>query len=206
MKISLNIFIAIAAIIFFSACRKITRETSVSGHVYDACSQATIPFAHITLSKSDDACNHCGSSVEMDTYTDANGFFSLNYKAERHYLYSVNASVNNYISDGVNSDNFKNNDNKKILLHAKVYVKVHIKNTTPFDVNDQIDVEYIYTSQLPYEYHGTAVDTTIVLEAMGCTNHDLRWTVKKNGITTNYDATINCNTAPLDTTLYNISY
>ncbi len=204
IKKKLNIIILIIAILTLG-CRKITHKTDVSGVVYDATTTTVLSHAHVYLLKENGSCFSCNPAPYMDTYTNSDGGFSFNYKAEKGYTYSLGASATNYFdqqSGIIYVDSDKNNKKEKILLNPHAYLKLHIKNTSPFDGSDEISVNFI---SHPFSFYGTAVDTILTVQAVfGNVNNSIYWGVKKNGVITNNSSSVYC--SAFDTTLYNLNY
>jgi hypothetical protein len=189
---------------FFIACRKITRETNVSGNVYDATSMA--PLAHVKVSlmaKNESALGGRPSAVK-DTYTDVDGGFVFNFRAEKTNDYSVEASESRYQTTGGDVEKFKNNKNIKLIMPRSSFLKIHVKNTSPFDVNDAIGVTANYAWPPPFNFFGTTVDTYVISKGVGDNNCIVSWYVSKNSTNTNFNDTVYC--PAFDTTLYNLNY
>lgn len=203
------LFLALVLInLLLVGCRKINHETDVSGTVYDATTMAVISQAHVYLSKENGNCFSCNPAPFKDTYSDANGNFSFHYKADKGYSYSLGATATNYFEEPGGSiyvDNFKNNKNEKILLKPHAYLKLHIKNTTPFNGDDIIDVGNSFVSSVGGgAFYGSQVDTIAIGEVFGNYTNNVIWFVTKNGVQTPYSAMVYC--PRFDTAFYNINY
>lgn len=199
------LFIALVLInMLLGACRKINHETDVSGTVYDASTMAVISQAHVYLLKENGNCFTCNPVPFADTYADANGNFSFNYKADKGYSYSLGATATNYFDEpggNIYVVNFKNNKNEKILLKPHAYLKLHIKNTIPFNGDDVIGVNFTTS---PFHFYGTQIDTTLTAKVFGNSTNPVSWAVTKNNLITNYSGSIYC--PRFDTTTYTINY
>ena len=190
---------------FIFSCRK-DNHTHVSGTVLDATTNHPISGATVYLQQRDPNCISCFSPGSSGKATsDANGKFVFDFTADPNYSYSVAAEANKYFNDystgGISISSGQTN-NSVVTLRPIAYLKVHAKNTTPYDANDWISVNVILGGGVAF--YGMIVDTTFTQWAYGNSANNLVWFVKKNGVQHNFSANVACTS--FDTTTYNINY
>lgn len=204
MKKTITLTAVIVMLLFLTDCRKITRVTDVSGTVYDAVTMAPLANIKVFLLTQAEGALGAGASPVMDISTDHDGHYSFKFKADRNYMYSLLATDSRHLSGQAAMDNFKDNKNVNIKLNPAAYIKLHLKNTSPFDANDLLVVKNSYALYYGLSLTGMATDTILLLQEPGNDNTLIHWSVKKNGITTYDDSTMYC--AGFDTTLLDINY
>lgn len=201
------------------ACRKINHETDVSGTVYDASTMAVISHAHIYLLKENGNCFTCNPVPYQDTYSDANGNFSFNYKADKGYSYSLGATATNYFDEPGGSiyvDNFRNNKKDNISLKPQAYLKVVVKDIAPVDSFNTLNLSPYgeYSGQwrdgsgtfYNGKYGGT-IDTFTVSKVFGNAINEVYYSITDNAtgaVTYSLRKSLYC--SAFDTTFYNINY
>lgn len=187
------------AIFLFIACKK-NKPTSVSGTVVDATTSTGIANATVYLQQTENNCFSCQPGT-IATYTaDANGNFNFNIDGQKGHRYSVVASATNYFNNfgtGGSSIDEHTANTITVSLNPVAWLKLHIKNTTPFDTQDRISLEY-------YEFYGASIDTSIIIKKYGNANNQIYYWVTKNNI--EQTLSINPYCIAFDTTLYNINY
>lgn len=213
------IMVFIITDLLLAGCRKINHETDVSGTVYDVTTLTVISQAHVYLLKVNGNCFTCNSVPFADTYTDANGNFSFNYKADKGYSYSLGATATNYFDEldaTIYVDNFKNNKNNKILLKPQAYLKVLVKDIAPVDSFSTLNLSPYgeYSGQwrdgsgIFYngKYGGT-IDTFTVSRVFGSAINEVYYSITNNAtgaVIYSLRKSLYCNA--FDTTTYTINY
>ena len=201
MKKPAYISLLVIMVLLTGACRKITRNTEVHGTVRDARTESIIPNAHVYLSGKVESAMGSGYSTIAEAITGADGAFSFEFKAERDYMYAVSATAYNYSGGFTVIDKFKNNKNETISLDPHAWVRLHVKNTSPFDSNDFIN---IVNFDPAFGFYGTTVDTVVVGRVHGGMNWNFQWYTTKNGVNTSSAATV---FSPIfDTVNYDLNY
>ena len=206
MRLYLIIFFAFfMACLLFTTCNKDSSATSAAGQVIDATTQNAVPNATVYIQKRNTNCFGCNAGTFAIINADGSGNFSYSFNADKGYAYSVAAAANNYFDNlytgGVGIDSYKSN-NIKVPLQPKAWLKLHIKNATPYDFNDHIGISGVWGS--PIQLYGMNIDTVFSGPVNGNTTNSVNWGVIKNNITNNYSG-LPYFTA-FDTTLYNINY
>ena len=192
MKTPLHYFLLLGAFLLFSAtnCKKDSSTTTTAeGAVIDKTTQKSIAGATARLIKVNSSFMG-GSSLKVVSQmtVDATGKYSFTFTPDLDYSYQVGASANKYFTD--EGDNHYIHTGKKNLilipLQPEAYLKIHVKNASPYDGND-----YIHINENGIEtFYGMNVDTSVTLLENG------------NTVVTKYG--IYC--PAFDTTLYNINY
>jgi hypothetical protein len=129
----------------YYSCKKARYETEVCGKVHDASTLAGIATATVYLQKQNYDCFTCPPQTVTSTTTDANGNYSFTFMAEENFDYTLVAAkekyYNNASTGGVSVGRIgKKNKNKNIPITPYAWIKLHVKNTTPFDGGDYISV------------------------------------------------------------------
>ena len=178
----------------------------VDGKVQDATTFAGIAGATAYLQKVNPDCFSCQGSKIASATADADGKFQFNFTAEEDYRYSITAEApkyfNNFYTGGLILDVGKKN-HPLVGLQPEAYLKLYIKNTSPFDGNDVISINGGWNASIP-SFYGTSVDTFTMVRVNGNVNIAIYWSVTKNDLRNLYSDSIYC--PVFDTTLYDINY
>ena len=183
----------IILILFASACEKDPTpnnsfDTVIFGTVLDAESNQPIEGVSILCVNVYDLIRPDTSFV---TQTDNNGKYQLKQKVSlseyggsagtyfiAHYKNYFNSNLN-YIIGNINECNIK--------LVKNSFLKVHIKNATPYNSSDLyrfgVDSNNDYSNYW-YNFNGMYIDTSLTLNIIPNTTHLIRWSSKKNNILT----------------------
>lgn len=125
--------------LFAFSCKKTARTsgpTSVQGQVVDQSSGKGIYDAMVGLMQQPkDAVGALGMKQIAGVSSDRNGNFSFNFNYDDNYSYEVRASANYYYenSGGGTSLSAGSNNNVKVRLVPKGYVKFLLHNVPPLD-------------------------------------------------------------------------
>ncbi len=203
-----KIILSLAAVlILFTACRKETPNTSVSGTVEESVSHTGIAYAKVRLLALETNCYSCVPSEVASYDADASGAYSFEFSQQEGYVYEIRAKKEKYFDSttGVSITAGEKNTAVRIMLDAEAYLKLYVKNTSPFDGNDKIIITGDWSGGL-YDnvYDGTGIDTVVYKTVRAGSQVKVNWAVTKNSITAPYSAALNC--SALDTTFYNINY
>lgn len=185
-------------------------ETNVWGEVKDGSTGSSIGGATVYLLETKNSCFTCSGSTIQRTVTGSSGVFYFDFTAHDGYSYDVAAEANNYFSNlgtgGVHLTAGQKNK-LQVPLQPKAWLKIHLKNTSPFDIYDLISVSGEWNGSNWFNYYGTQVDTIV----SGCPvivtgNRNIKnyWNVTKNSVQSSYNGQIYC--PRFDTTLYKINY
>ncbi|MFA4853246.1 MAG: hypothetical protein WC868_11370 [Bacteroidales bacterium] len=191
----------------FTSCKKDEKRTIVEVTALDKTTNNVIPNAKITL-VAETSSTFMGPSyyaVIEEKYTNIAGKFTFDFKANKSYGYFLVASAEHYYNTDEHTGNIENSKMNYVAipLQPEGFLKVFIKNTTPFDNADKIYVGS-YDIDLGGYYYGTAVDTFTIGRTWGNVNRNLNWQVTKNEMINNYSTYIFV--TAYDTTIYTINY
>ena len=200
-----KLFIILLVFTLFSCRRNREDElsTKVNITVRDRETLDTLPAAEVTIFKVLRTDNSNVSLVNQGT-ADNNGFYSHTFIADENYYYYTTALSGSYLIANYEIINRGRENNLEVKLAKPGYLAIHIKNTSPFDSNDVIDVfnsNYYLTSQI---FNGTSIDTTIIITAYGNQANPVNWKVTKNDTTTTYNQSFNY--ISLDTIAFDLFY
>lgn len=206
----LHFIILLVTFSVFASCKK-EKITYVNGVVVDATrslSEISNATVYLQERKSDPTCFSCFAQTIATYNTDASGRFSFSFLGQDGYSYSVVASAQNYHSNigtgDYNSLDKGQENNIEVELSPVAWLRLHLKNTTPFDASDEIDASNSFVTGAAAPLYGTTIDTIITGLVNGNSKVDAVWFVVKNGIPTNHSASIYC--PRFDTTTYLIDY
>ncbi len=206
-----NSIFLLFALFAFVSCKK-DKITHVTGVVVDATrSLSGIDNAKVYLQaiKADFTCFSCLAQTVATYNADASGRFSFSFVGDEGYSYSVVGSAQNYYSNIGTGDYTSLDKEQKNMIEVELkpvaWLKLHVKNTSPFDAADEIDVDNTFVSGgNGGPLYGNAIDTVISGSVSGNSNVNIVWFVTKNGIQTTYSSTLFC--SRFDTTSYTINY
>ncbi len=197
------------SLFLFTTCKK-DKTTSVNGTVVDATrSLSGVSNATVYLQEDDGPlfCFSCLPQTIATFNADAIGHFSFSFEAKKGASYYVVASAPNYFSSIGTQDFTALNSDTKNNIEAKLrpvaWLRLHLKNITPFDGSDQIGINGDFTGS-PLQYYGMSVDSTTVFKVYGNSQIDIYWGVIKYSVQSNYSGSVYC--PRFDTTSYNINY
>lgn len=204
-------FLFFIALLGYS-CEKNTngQETIIFGRIVD--SKTGEPIKDVSIYKS----THCNGGPAHDTIftgnkTDLDGKFEMklnlwyaNYDPPCYeFLFVAHPG---YYDSPISAYRGAMNE-CNISLVKNAYLKVHIKNLTPYNASDYIyfwiGSNGIYGTGA-YSSYGMSVDTTVIRTALPNYSHRLYWNSTKNGITTNSNQDVYFPSG--DTIYYSIFY
>jgi len=211
----LVLFIFICILIFGSTnCKKDKSNKQIQGVVKDAITMKPIPNANVLLLKYNTKI-YWGNSyyVVTDTISDNEGHFNFDLK-KNESQYAVTAVSQHYLTL-YNYVTIKENIDAMILLQPSAYLNLNLKDTTPTDTIDWIQVYYsLGSTPLHVGINGKLTsDTTFMIFFDNSTNKSflpgnstvkINWEVWKNSFYYTKEANVFCPT--LDTTIYEIRY
>ncbi|MCC6690109.1 MAG: carboxypeptidase regulatory-like domain-containing protein, partial [Bacteroidia bacterium] len=136
MKTTLSVFISIALMLTgLNACKK-DATTTVSGRVTDATTGVAVPNATVYIQRRNTSCFSCNAGTFASVKADSKGNFVYSFEADKDFSYSIAAEANNYFSNkpsgGIGIDSYKKNS-LLVPLQPIAWLKLHVKNTAPFD-------------------------------------------------------------------------
>jgi hypothetical protein len=177
-------------------CKKDRSTTIAEGAVFESGTTKVVSGADVFLIAKNNNCLTCQGGVISTTKTDASGKFSFNFKAEDGAIYNLLAKKNMY---------FESDFVKSPVINPRAYLKLHIKNTQPFDPSDYINVVNSFIDPPTVTiFYGMQVDTFAIGEVCGNRSNNVMWFVEKNSIKSTLYGQVLC--PAFDTTTYDINY
>ena len=186
------------AVIYFNSCKKGAEDirTKVYGRITDYYSGQPIANATVKIFTIDSRFQPFRYDTTNATITDDNGEYEITFHGRREDYISYGILINKQ-PEGYKVSNFggmikkKQSNHLNFDLKGNAYLMVHVKNASPFDNNDKIDLAaIIYTSSGVGSFLGlgTKVDTNLIFSTQGQGNlyMILDWFVIKNSITNEY--------------------
>ncbi len=208
--------IIISAIIY--SCKKDKEKITINGVVTDPNMNVKVSNAHVTISASMVTSGFYNSNYTdiASTTTDGNGAFTFEFEKQKSAGYRIYISKDNYFDNTIDIPDGKIVSGTPYTptynIYPVAYVKLHVKNSTPFDTNDKIRYSYTsgYTScfeccsNVIIKGYGQHYDTISKCKTYGSQNVIINWSVYKAGYDIAYGDTFFC--TPFDTTFYEILY
>jgi hypothetical protein len=214
----LLIFLITATSVYFNACKKDKNKITINGKVYDPNSKSYVSNASVTISSSRISSGFYNSNyTDIDnTLTDANGNFSFEFNKEKSggYRFYVNKDKYFEITADIPDDDIVPGTpyTPVFNLYSEAYLKLHVKNSAPWNNDDFI--AYYYTqgyldcfeccSEHTNTGTGMLYDSTFRCKTYGSQNVIINWHVTKMGSDIAYSDTVFC--LPFDTTFFEILY
>lgn len=196
----------ILLIISIVSCRNDNEEqlpTKVNITVRDLETSDSLPNAEVVIFKVDRNNSTLVTPVHQGI-SDSLGFYSYTFTADENYYYYATATSGNYLIKNYELINRGIESNIDVKLAKPGFLAIHIKNISPFDANDKINIfdsNYYLLYQI---FDGPTVDTTIVITAYGNQSNPVNWKVTKNDTTITYNQSFNY--ISLDTISFDLFY
>ncbi len=193
-------------IITIVSCRRDENEqlaTTANITVLDLETSDSLPYATVVIFK----VNKDNTSVitpEHEGTADSLGFYSYTFMADEKYYYYATATSGTYLIKNYNLISRGAENNIDVKLAKPGYLSIHVKNTSPVDANDKINIfdsNYYLLYQI---FDGMNIDTTIVITAYGNQSNPVNWKVTKNDTTITYNQSFNY--ISLDTISFDLFY
>ena len=192
----------------FWQCKKdaSTGPINISGQVVDKNLNTPIAVAEVDLIERDGGMFGGGSSQTLQRlYADSNGRFTFsNITINSAKTYTVLGYKSLYFNDGNNTVDVNTNQPNNIIvaMQPMAWLKLHVKDTAPFDNHDQIN--FGTPGGIGGFYVGMNIDTISLNTENGNTKIDLYYFTLKNKDTTRFHYQIYC--PAFDTTIYQLYY
>lgn len=203
------ILLLILLAVSFSTCKKVkNNEIDATIYVKQYGTNTPIANAEVLITRGKPGSG-IGSTVVESIFTDANGKAIYDKTVDKNYMYYAEAYKDKYFNthdQQVSLSRGEKNFETTIYMYAYSYVKLHVKNVSPFDQYDWISIStYCYNFYL----QGMAIDTTFLYcddqnEFMGDYHYNDAFYVKKNNITSTFN--FSYTPTPFDTINVNINY
>ena len=215
------ILIAIGILVvtgFGISCKKEKDKINISGTVYDPNLNTFLANAHVTISASMISSGFYNSNYTdiATTTTDANGVFTFEFEKQKSAGYRIFISKDNYFDNTIDINDADIVPGTPYTpaynLYPVGYIKLHVKNSTPYDTSDAI--RYSYTSgylacyeccsNMLIKGYGKYYDVTSKCKTYGNQNAIISWSIYKAGYDVAHSDSIFC--TAFDTTYYEILY
>ena len=162
MKNKKAFLILFFVITVFAGCKKVkNNEADATIYVKQYKTGTPIANAKILITRGRPGSG-IGSSIVDSLFTDSNGKASYKKTLDEDYMYYAEAYKENYfdthnqqVSVSLGEKDFKTT----IYMYAHSYVKLHVKNVSPFN---QYDVIVISTHCYNFGLQGMAIDTSFL--------------------------------------------
>lgn len=220
MKFLRNISFLLLVSVFFLQCKK-NREpepVTFSGNISDNVQGIPVANATVKIKLQQSASNsvfNSGFNTVATTTTDPSGNYSITFSPENPITYKVVVEKNLYYGKEVEISSDIASAGTNTVTNFGIdpigWFKIHIKNTNPFDADDQI--LYQNTSEngctsccnnLAVGLSGMSVDTSFVCQRVSNPIISFSWFITKNGNTTSFSNSISSVIG--DTVEYNLNY
>jgi hypothetical protein len=219
MKPQLFVIFFLALFIVTGSCRKNKDEDiSVRGTVFDPNLNVYVNDAYVTISSIKVQSGIYNSNYQdIETVvTDYNGKFAFDIKKELASSYRIYIRKDNYFSYTVDisPDVLESGIvySPTYNLFPEAYIKLHVKNTMPYDSTDFIAYSFTNSNLNCYECctnnvfkgYGEDYDYTLKCKTNGSQYIKMNWHVTKNGTDISYKDSVFC--IAFDTIFYQIYY
>ena len=208
-----KIFYTIIVIMFFTSCKKMLYETTANITLVDITTKKPIANADVYLLNRDNTSWSGPQNTSLVTHYKTNnlGKCTFVFTPEEYGWFEFAAEADGYyenddFDNGIIQDIGKVND-MILEMHPEAYVKVYIKNISPYNSNDIIKVYGVASPSSwggEHSYNGLDVDTFTISTTYGNHYRSDNYYVRKNNIETQYSYEFYC--PAHDTTYYYINY
>lgn len=201
-----------------TSCNKDKNLIKISGYVFDPNNNTYVQGANITVSSikvSSGFYNSNYTDISSAT-TEANGSFSFEFDQEKSAGYRFYIFKENYFDHTIDVPDAdiqpENIYAPAFELYTVSYLKLHVKNSSPYDENDFIAYSYNIDNincvdcctNTVFKGYGTSYDSTYKCKTHGSRNVQINWHVTKWTSDVAYSDTVFC--TAFDTTFYEILY
>jgi hypothetical protein len=177
--------------------------TTAKGKVLDKETMEPIGGATVFFLKIDQSNPSVGIPYTSVT-CDSLGNYTFTFTAETNFSYAMYPDNGNYLDNGLKYLLVGSTNNYNLLLSKPGYMAIHVKNTSPIDSTDEINVFNSDYHQPDHIFAGSAVDTTIVIRHYGNQTNLVHWKITKNDTTITYNQSFNF--ISLDTLAFDLFY
>ncbi len=202
-------YLFIVLIVIITSCEKDPNSTDTIfyGTVVD--SKTNQPIQGATISYYWSSYDLMPSASEYVTKTDKEGKYNFRLRVPYYnidgYQFTFTVNYPGYLGSYIWYTPGLINQNNIILI-KNAYLKIHIKNTSPYNVHDHFSLywtDYDNTDE-GYDGYGTNIDTTITRVVAPNNNCEIKWEVLKNNSFNQYNENIYISSS--DTNYYTIFY
>ncbi len=210
---NINLILLPISFILFLACDSCKKDTSVSGpinisgQVVDKNTNTPVTVAEVDLIERDGGMFGGGSSTTLQRmYADSNGKFTFsNVTINSAKTYTVLGYKLLYFNDGNNTVDVDENHPSNVIIPMQpmAWLKLHVKDTAPFDKYDVIGFGSPWGGGAG-PFGGQNIDTFLYAQVYGNINTRIVGSITKNNKTNIVNKYLIC--PAFDTTLYNFFY
>jgi hypothetical protein len=188
-------------------------RTKVYGRITDYYSGQPIANAEVKIISRNTISSPFVYDTIESTSTNDNGEYDITFHGRREdyisYGIFINKQPEGYRDSFYDRIKKKHSNHLNFDMKGNAYLKVHVKNVTPYDNNDRIELAaIIYKSSGLGDYvgNGTNVDTNVLFstKGQGSLYVKLEWLVSKNNNVKEYIDSIYCTS--FDTAYYSLNY
>lgn len=200
------------------SCKKKNEKIIINGSVYDPNIQTYISNAHVTISAKLLSSGFYNSNyTELETTTtNSAGAFSFQFDKQKSAGYEIYISKDNYFDYTIDIPDANivagTPYTPEYDIYPIAYIKLHVKNTTPFDSTDFINYYYSTITSAncfgccnstSFNGYGKTYDTTLKCKTYGSQHVIISYHYHQHWDYASFD-TVFC--LPFDTTEHNIFY
>jgi hypothetical protein len=203
---------------FTFSCKKKNDTVKFTGTVTSPNEQSPVADAFIELQCQEISNSTWNANYSTVVYgsTDANGAFSFSFKSTRAAAFRVVINKDNYyeFAEEIDPDNLEGGDGYSAYycIYPKAWLKLHIKNTSPYDAADYFDYKLLNGTLTGagccgdslHSFAGITIDTLSKCSVTGHQNIIIKSHVTKHNIPHEYYDTVFV--TRFDTTSFDLFY
>lgn len=212
------IFFIIISLLVISSCKKDARTFLIKGNLYDPQQEIVVESAEVQLlgSKIESGIYNTNYVILNSVTTNSSGEYSMEITDEMVSGYRYYISKDGYfdIYKDIETETLEKNDEftKDFSLYSKATIKLEVKNTQPFNNDDEIRYRFKNVSgncrdccnNLFVTGNGPLYNETKECYVKGNKYIKLEWIVSKAGGTNSYTDSVYC--PSFQETTYKIHY
>lgn len=205
---SLIKYVLPVSICFILGCKKDSGKTTIEGIVFETSASNRVGGATVYLMAQSNDCLTCPVGAIKSTTTNNAGEFDFTFEAEDGVSYKLVAKKDKYFENAIVEspliENGRKNKKKDLHIYPEGFIRLHVKNTQPFDGNDEIGIRVKYGYGGGYSFGGSMVDTTFIEQTRGNEVISINWFTKKDGKYQNYEGSVT--SIKFDTVSFTLNY
>lgn len=221
MNVQWLIYFLLTGGILFSSCKK-NREpepVTFNGKVTNSITGLPVSGAKVIIKVQKSASNgvfNSGFSTLATTTTNSSGNYSVTVEPESPITYRISAEKSDFIASEIEiaaeDAPAGSTNNNHLSIDPSGWFRVNIKNTNPFDADDNIIFQNTSESSgcanccnnSPISFDGESVDTFFVCKRIANPTISFSWFVTKNGNLVSFSN--NVSAIHGDTAVFNLNY
>ena len=211
----MNYFLMLSIILFISSCEKEVYKITVKGRIIDATTGEPLNNVNVKLTYNTEALLGFTTHIIGSAETDKNGDYEIKFrplKESRRYYFEVEKE--NYVNTQSAYIEYNNSEDEKqfegsFALFPEAVLEIHFQNISPFDENDNLNCQLIFTKSgkpgiMLRAFTGTNVNKLESQVIPGNQTVIINWSVRKNSMIKYYSDSIFCK--PFQTSQFDIKY